>query len=148
MISTGSSVSGSLLTSQDSPKRTQQQSSCPTTLIFMLCTVTHPLILRVIPHTKRKNITKPHRTVSPPTSSHGFLSTPPVAQGRHVTRDGASEHSSRKTTRTRAARVHHPGCCSQKRLLRLFADPGSWVASGIAQFWNLMQERSHGAFDF
>jgi len=37
---------------------------------------------------------------------------------------------------------------SQNRRLRLFADPGSWVASGIAQFWNLMQERSHGNFDF
>ena len=43
-----------MLTSQGSPKRTQQHSSCPTTLIFMLCTVLHPPILHVIPHTKGK----------------------------------------------------------------------------------------------
>jgi hypothetical protein len=64
---------------------------------------------------------------------------------------GASEHSTRERDNLAQglARdpVRHPG--SPKKAFAALA-PGSWswVASGIAQFWNLMQERSHGALTF
>lgn len=97
------------------------------------------------PRTKKKSQASAH-----PLPASVFQTTPPVARGCHVARSGASEHSSRKTTRTRAWNEGSTSFCWRscrppKRRLRLFADPGSWVASGIAQFWNLMQEQSQGA---
>jgi hypothetical protein len=64
---------------------------------------------------------------------------------------GASEHSTRETDYLAQGLgrgpVRHPG--SPKKAFAALA-PGfwSWVASGIAQFWILMQERSHATLTF
>lgn len=92
---------------------------------------------------------------TPPPATHSIPKYPPHLwrNGCHVSREimGASEHSTRERDNLaqRLARgpVRHPG--SPKMAFAALA-PGSWswVASGIAQFWNLMQERSHGALTF
>lgn len=134
------------------------RSSCPTTLIFTTCTLPHLPLLTPTPSCKKKiHVSAPHRNYLPTIPSHAFPSqkpTPPVAHGCHVSREimGASEHFSREKDNLAQGLGKGSGPASWLAKKKAFAAlaPGSWswVASGIAQFWNLMQERSHGALTF
>ena len=109
------------------------------------------------PHSKKRTFLQAsQKQLYPPSpATHSIPKTPPHLwrNGCHVSREimGASEHSTRERDNLAQglARdpVRHPG--SPKKAFAALA-PGSWswVASGTAQFWNLMQERSHGALTF
>jgi hypothetical protein len=115
------------------------------------------LLISNPPLKEKMIISKPQKNTYPPSPATPSLPKTPThlwRDGCHVSREimGASEHSTRERDNLAQglARVpvRHPG--SPKKAFAALA-PGSWswVASGIAQFWNLMQERSHGTdFDF
>jgi hypothetical protein len=104
-------------------------------------------------HPKKKKFKIPSLTQPPtqtiiPASASNPAEDPPTERRAGVTlhAKASSEHSSRKTPRTgglEGSTSSKNGVCgSSARIL------GHGLHPGIAQFWNLMQEPSHGALIF
>ena len=135
------------------------RSSCPTTLIFTTCTTAHPLFQTPTPckggkkdtciRASQKLLTHHPQPRLPIPKTHPTCGARVSRFTRNNGRLGALQPRKKTTSHKGLGGLRSSILARQKKAFAALA-PGSWswVASGIAQFWNLMQERSHGALTF